>query len=204
MRLSEINVENITNELIYDCLFNVPTEKINDGCVMIVFGCHIKALLDERLECALDILNSKNVKHVILSGGVGVHGDFDESSYMYDILKDKMDETNIILESESIDSITNVLNSLAILKDKSLLDKEIVLVSHEFHIRKLAMLFRRKMPDLNLIYAYPSKTMFSYDALMGNETLRDVLKSQVVKLRDYAIDGKIEDEEIVDNSRYLG
>lgn len=196
MKLSEIDVHNITDELIRDVLFNVPAFSYDSADVLIVFGCHIKSLLDERLNAALEILNNKTIGTVILSGGVGEKGDFDESDYMLSFLKNHGVTNNIILENKSINSEENVINCIDILRNNNLLDKDIVLVSNEFHIRKLAMMFKRLSESINLIYEYPNVSTFSYDAIISNPTLRGIAVDQIIKIKNYAINGLINDEEM--------
>jgi len=48
MRLTEIDANNITKEMIKNILFNVPNESYLDADCMIIFGCHIKEITDEK------------------------------------------------------------------------------------------------------------------------------------------------------------
>ena len=86
MKVLEIDSNNITNELIKKIFFSVEREEYDAADYLIVYGCHIKELLDERLNRAIDVLKSKKIGKIVLTGGVGVKGDFNESQYMYDFL----------------------------------------------------------------------------------------------------------------------
>lgn len=59
MRLTEINTQNITDDIIKKVLFSTIKSEFLEADCLIIFGCHLKPLLDERLECAIKILKSK-------------------------------------------------------------------------------------------------------------------------------------------------
>ena len=56
MRLTEINTQNITDDIIKKVLFSTIKSKFLEADCLIIFGCHLKPLLDERLDCAIKIL----------------------------------------------------------------------------------------------------------------------------------------------------
>lgn len=202
MKISEIDDTNITNEIIYHILFNVPKREYDYASVLIIFGCHIKELLDERLNCALSVLKEKKIDNIILSGGIGVHGNFNESEYMLSFLKSNGVNTNIILENKSSTSLENAMNCIDILKERSLLDKDIVLVTNEFHMRKVAMMLKSFSEiHLSLIYEYPAESIYTYDVVISNPKIRSVMESQVRKIKRLAIDGKINDEDVLEFSQ---
>lgn len=196
MKLSEIDENNITDEIIGDVLFNVFKTPYEEVDVLIVFGCHIKALLDERLNHALSILKSKKVHKIIISGGVGEKGDFNESDYMLSFFKNNWVTDNIIVEDKSKNSEENVLNCIDILRNENLLDKRILLVSNEFHMRKLSGMFKGVSADLDLLYDYPEHSAFSFDVLISNDALRNIAVEQVIKIKNLAVQNKIPDDDI--------
>lgn len=55
MRLTEINTQNITDDIIKKVLFSTIKSEFLEADCLIIFGCHLKPLLDERLECAIKI-----------------------------------------------------------------------------------------------------------------------------------------------------
>ena len=61
MRLTEINTQNITDDIIKKVLFSTIKSEFLEADCLIIFGCHLKPLLDERLECAIKILKSKKI-----------------------------------------------------------------------------------------------------------------------------------------------
>lgn len=196
MKLSEIDENNITDEIIRDVLFNVSKTPYEEVDVLIVFGCHIKALLDERLNHAFSILMNKKVHKIIISGGVGEKGDFNESDYMLSFFKNNGITDNIIVEDKSKNSEENVLNCIDILRNENLLDKRILLVSNEFHMRKLSGMFRGMVPYLDLLYDYPENSAFSFDVLVSKDALRNIAVEQVIKIKNLAVHNKIPNDEI--------
>ena len=61
MKLTEIHTENITNEIIKTVLFNTPKTYYQEAGCLIIFGCHIKEILMERLNHAIKILKTKKI-----------------------------------------------------------------------------------------------------------------------------------------------
>ena len=117
MRFTELNIENITDEIIEKVLFNTPKENFEEADCLIIFGCHLKELLDERLECAVNIIKKKKVDKILLTGGVGVHGDFNEAKYMKEfLLNNGIAEEIILVENKSTTTEENIINSIEILK----------------------------------------------------------------------------------------
>ena len=124
-KISSIDVESITDKLIEKVLYNTPVIEYREADCMIVFGCHIKDLLDERLEKAIDVLKSKSIGKVILTGGVGALGDFNEALYMKERLLDEgISEDKILIEDKSTTTEENIINSIEILKSNDLIENK--------------------------------------------------------------------------------
>ena len=159
MRLTEINVQNITDDIIEKVLFSTKKREFIEADCLIIFGCHLKPLLDERLECAMKILSSKKINTILLTGGVGVNGDFNESQYMKRVLLNfGVVENKILVDDKSTTTEENVINSIQILRDINLIDnKKIVLVSNQAHLRRIGMELKKQLKENNfdMIYEYP-------------------------------------------------
>lgn len=84
MKSSEVDTNSLDNQLIKDIFFNIRKEKYNYADYIIIYGCHIKELLDERLNYALKVLNKFG--KIVLTGGIGTNGIFNESEYMKNYL----------------------------------------------------------------------------------------------------------------------
>lgn len=131
MKLSEIDTNNLDNELIKKIFFNVPRKTYHYADYVIVYGCHIKEVLDERLNYTLEVLKKHDFGKIILTGGIGVNGKFNEAEYMKKyLLENLIDESKIVMENKSTTTEENNLNILAML-NLEIIDKpiNIVLVS---------------------------------------------------------------------------
>ncbi|MEG1597685.1 MAG: YdcF family protein, partial [Bacilli bacterium] len=138
MKLTEIDTKNITDDIIKKILFSTPKKEFFDVDCLIIFGCHLKPLLDERLDTTISIIKNKNVNRILLTGGIGVNGDFNESEYMKKkLLNCGIGEGSIITEDKSTTTEENIINCIQILKENSLIEnKNIVLVSSQAHLRR--------------------------------------------------------------------
>lgn len=200
MRFTELNIENITDEIIEKVLFNTPKENFEEADCLIIFGCHLKELLDERLECAVNIIKKKKVDKILLTGGVGVHGDFNEAKYMKEfLLNNGIAEEIILVENKSTTTEENIINSIELLKENDLVEnKKIVLVSSQAHLRRIGMEMKKQLKDYNvkIIYEYPEESIISFDKIKNNVELRMMLTNEVKKLVSFIGREIIDDEEI--------
>lgn len=198
--LTDIDTGNITKEIIKTVLFsNIKTEYNSADC-LIVFGCHIKELIDERINLALDILKNKKVEKILLTGGIGVHGDFNESEYMKNVLLNHGIDNNIILvDDESTTTEENVENSIEILKNNNLIEnKRLVLVSNAAHLKRIGMELKKGLKDINfeIIYEYPNASLISFENVIKNKALNIMAINEVKKIINFIKNGIIDDESL--------
>ena len=149
MKLTDIDTNNISNEIIKKVLFNTPKNEYLEADCLIVFGCHLKPLLDERIKTVLEILKVKKVDKILLTGGIGVAGDFNESEYMKEVLlKNNVKEEIILIEDKSTTTEENIINSIEILKNNNLIEnKTIILVSNQAHLKRIRMELKKQLKD---------------------------------------------------------
>lgn len=201
MFLTDINFENINDEIIKQVLFSTTTIEYLDVDCLIVFGCHIKALLDERIRLAINILHTKKIGKIIITGGIGVSGDFNESEYMKEMLLNNGISKDIILvEDKSTTTEENITNSIEILKQADLIEnKRIVLVSNQAHLRRVGMEFKKQLKDVNfeIIYEYPQSSLISLENILKNNELKLMATNEVKKIVKFIKQGIIDDELIV-------
>lgn len=200
MKLTEIDTEKITNDTIKRVFFNTPTQKYEKADCLIIFGCHLKSILDERLKRAIEILKEKNIDNIIISGGIGVKGTFNEAEYMKEfLLNNDIDERKILIENKSTTTEENIINSLEILKSKNLIEnKSIVLVSNQVHLRRIGMEFKKLLDDINtnIIYEYPINDSFSFNKIINTKELRELVENEIKKIIRFIKQDIINDEEI--------
>ena len=200
MKLSNIDVKEINNELIKKIFFNIKKEKYNNADYIIIYGCHIKELLDERLNHALEIIKNLDYKKIVLTGGVGINGDFNESKYMEEflinngILADK-----IIIENKSTTTEENNINILNII-DFNNIDKitNVVLVTHEFHILRLKLHWDKLLTNKNIrfFYDFCDSNLLSYQNIINNNELYNLMLKQFSKTKEFVESGIYSDIEI--------
>ena len=200
MKFTELDVDNITNELIEEIFFKIPQKEYFEADCLMIFGCHIKALLDERLKLAVEILNTKKINKILLTGGIGVYGDFNESEYMKEyLLSNGVKEENILVENKSTTTEENIINSVEILKNNDLLiDKKIVLLSQAVHLRRIGMEVKKQLRDINfeMIYEYPKISILSYENIIKDDELKLRTSNEIKKIIRFIEEGIIEDEEL--------
>ena len=98
--------------------------------------------LKKRLECGLALYNNGRVKKILVSGGYGKEGFFEGTKMKDYLIKNKVSETDIILDNKGSNTIETVENTLK-LRD-SLKFKSIIVVSQYFHLSRTKMLFRKR------------------------------------------------------------
>lgn len=200
MRLTEINTQNITDDIIKKVLFSIIKSKFLEADCLIIFGCHLKPLLDERLECAIKILKSKKVDTILLTGGIGVNGNFNESEYMKKaLLNFGIAENKILVDDKSTTTEENIVNSIQILRDNNLINnKKIVLVSNQAHLRRIGMELKKQLggDKFDIIYEYPENSIISFDNVKNDNDLRNLATNEVKKIIRFIEQGILDDEEI--------
>ena len=200
MRLTEINTQNITDDIIKKVLFSTIKSKFLEADCLIIFGCHLKPLLDERLECAIKILKSKKIDTILLTGGIGVNGNFNESEYMKKaLLNFGIAENKILVDDRSTTTEENIVNSIQILRDTNLINnKKIVLVSNQAHLRRIGMELKKQLngDKFDIIYEYPENSIISFDNVKNDNDLRNLATNEVKKIIRFIEQGIVDDEEI--------
>lgn len=200
MKLSQIVPNKIDNNLLKKIFFSINKEKYDNADYIIVYGCHIKSLLDERLIHVLSIVENKKYSKIVLTGGIGVNGDFNESEYMRDYLIEKgIDEGRIIIENKSTTTEENNLNVLKMLSLNSIQQKtNIVLVTQEVHMTRIILHWKKIINNKNIkfYYDYVDKSTISYEKVINNSYLLKLLQKQVEKTIKFIKEGKYVDIDI--------
>ena len=200
MRLTEINTQNITDDIIKKVLFSTIKSEFLEADCLIIFGCHLKPLLDERLECAIKILKSKKIDTILLTGGIGVNGNFNEAEYMKKaLLNFGIAENKILVDDKSTTTEENIVNSIQILRDTNLINnKKIVLVSNQAHLRRIGMELKKQLDGdkFDIIYEYPENSILSFNNVKNDNDLRNLATNEVKKIIRFIEQGIVDDEEI--------
>ena len=197
MKLSEINPDKLNNDLIKKIFFDIKKEEYDYADYIIIYGCHIKQLLDERLIHALFIIQNKKYNKIVLTGGIGAKGDFNESEYMYNFLiKNGVDKDRILIENKSTTTEENNINLLEML-ELNLINKKtnIVLVSQELHMLRLILHWEKLLnnPNIEFYYDYTDDSILSYEKSINNPKVIELLKEQTTKIVKFINDGVYSD-----------
>lgn len=130
----------VTVSIVFTCLIISAAQNTNvpDEATVIVLGCQIKngkpgKMLRQRLDTACSYLNENPKAICILSGGKGVDEIRPEAEAMYDYLIEKgIDKDRLLVESNSKNTMENMLFSADMIKEYSL-SNNIAVVTNSFH-----------------------------------------------------------------------
>ena len=200
MKLSNIDINNLDNELIKKIFFDIKKEDYDYADYIIIYGCHIKELLDERLNHALEVLKNHEYGKIILTGGIGAKGNFNESEYMMNyLIGHSIDKSKIIIENKSTTTEENNINILNIL-DMNSINKptNVVLVTKEFHLMRIILHWSKLINNSNIhfYYDYVNNSFLSYEKVINNPKLLELVKSQVEKTIRFINEGLYKDIDI--------
>ncbi len=157
------------------------------------------------MKLAINLLHTKKIGKILITGGIGVHGDFNESEYMKEmLLNNGISENMILVENQSTTTEENITNSIEILRQNNLIEnKKNVFVSNQAHLRRIGMEFKKQVKDVNfsIIYEYPKTSLISLENVLKNNELRLMAVNEVKKIIRFIKDGIIDDESIEFNPK---
>ncbi len=207
MRLSELNVDNLSDNEIGNIVFSDIEENILKTDFAIVFGSY--QLQEYRIKKAIELYKQGRFTKLILSGGSGgisneANHKETEAKLMRDYaIENGVKEEDIYIEEESNNSIENVINIINLLDNvrgiKNL--KSLTLITSEFHLKRCLATFKKYLSvdiDYNLIPAYDgftdSNNWFLSDGSWN--TGKSLITYEARNLINYAKQNKIYDLEI--------
>lgn len=200
MKVSEIDSNKIDKNIIKKFFYNIKKEEYESADYIIIYGCHIKEILDERLNHALNILKNKKINKVVLTGGIGIKGDFNESSYMYNcLLNNGINKDNIIIENKSKTTEENNINIVKLLNlNKITKHTKIVIVTHEIHMLRISTHYKKLINNNNIhfYYDYVNNSILSYEKLINNPSMYSLFKEQIEKTQKFISNKIYEDIDI--------
>ncbi|MBR2590375.1 MAG: YdcF family protein [Clostridia bacterium] len=112
---------------------------------LIVLGCQIRGstpsrMFYDRTEAAYVYLCENEQAVAILSGGQGEDEDLSEAQCMYNLLTEKgIDPKRLYMEDKSVNTDTNIKNSLAIIEQNGF-SKEVAIATSDYHQKRAAMI----------------------------------------------------------------
>ena len=141
--------------------------------VMVIFGCQVKqdgpsVLLRDRLDTALAYWEEHPDIRIVVSGGQGPDEHQSEAQCMYDYLTAHgVDGANILMEDSSRNTYQNIYGTLNLLWNDPIpwewtdgsglhAPDSYVLVSNDFHLSRILMLWRRATGRLDNVTTLPA------------------------------------------------
>ena len=125
--------------------------------VMVILGCQVKPwgpsiLLQDRLDKALEYLETEPDMTVVVSGGQGPDEHISEARAMADYLMEQgIEQERILLEDQSHNTVQNLTLTRQLLDELGYdLEQDIVVVSNGFHLTRVRMLWARVWEEDNL------------------------------------------------------
>lgn len=194
MKLSEINFNDLDEELIDNIFFSVKKKEYDYADYLILYGCHVKELLEKRLNYALKVIKNKSINKIVLTGGIGIKGDFNESSYMYNYLvKNGINKQKIIIENNSTTTEENNINVINMLNLKNIQRPiSIVFVTQEIHMLRIMLHWKKLMNNsfIKLYYDFVEEERISLnDEVIDGLTLSTLINEQLDKIKSFIKDG---------------
>jgi vancomycin permeability regulator SanA len=102
----------------------------------------LSARLQKRLECGLALYQKKQVKKLIVSGGLGKEGHWEGTKMKAFLLENAMPDSCIIVDNYGNNTLLSAKNSLKI--QDSLHFQSIIIVSQYYHLTRSKMLFAQQ------------------------------------------------------------
>lgn len=117
--------------------------------VVVVLGCIVNGtrpgpFLRSRINKAYEYLNENPNSIAILSGGQGTGESISESQCIYDNLVEKgIDANRLLIEDKSTSTLENFQNTAKILEENKINDKNITIITNEFHEYRASQFAKR-------------------------------------------------------------
>ena len=159
--------------VIYQGARGRTAENSGERTVMVIFGCQVKPdgpsiLLRDRLDTALAYWEEHPDIHIVVSGGKGDDEHISEAQCMYDYLTAHgVDGANILMEDSSVNTYQNVSGTINLLWNNPVpwewpdgsglhTPDSYVLVSSDFHLSRILMLWERATGRLDNVTTLPA------------------------------------------------
>lgn len=139
---------------------------------IIVLGCAVYSYtLKCRVNAAYEYLEKNPDSVAVLSGGQGNNEPISEAQAMFNMLTEKgIEPERLYLEDTSVNTDTNIKNSIKIIEENNL-DKDVAVVSSDYHLKRATMICEKnglKNPHrISAPSTYNDKPTFYLREVMG-------------------------------------
>ncbi len=122
---------------------------------IVLYGCNIKRIMNKRLDHLLRIIDKYDYNKIILTGGIGLFGKYNEALYMKEYLINNIDLDKLILEDKSKSTKENNINIINLL-DLNNVKKEtkMVLVTNKYHMYRNRKWLNKLLNNKNIYFIY--------------------------------------------------
>ncbi|MBB3127020.1 hypothetical protein FHS19_001674 [Paenibacillus rhizosphaerae] len=167
MLISEISINTLNREQITNLLYgkNIELDKGNiiGDCIFVFGGTYM-----ERTEKAVELFNNRSAPYILFTGGdkYGQHSVSEAVMLRNKALELGVPEDRTIIESESNNTLENIICSLLVLERKFGLHKikRLLLVSSPGHMRRCILMCRTFMPPwIELIWCPDNRSVGQRD-----------------------------------------
>lgn len=199
MYLSELNVDELTDEQLTHVLFsNIEDDDEKGDCIFVVGS---SKAIQYRLPKAVELYQQGRARKILFSGGATWNGNkFPEAIH----LKNKaielgVSENDILIEDRSLNTFENVLASLVVLNRAFFLYniKRLLVVTNAFHMRRLHLTLKTYMPDWIQFTLCPAE---DNNTRKDNWLLSDIGRQRILaecsKLINYVHRGALKDQKV--------
>lgn len=130
----------------------------------------------KRADIAINLIKNKKISKLILSGGLKNKYSIEAKAYYDYLIKNGLKKSLLLIEEKSKDTIGNAIYSKElILKEK--LDKSIILITSNFHLKRAMMIFEH-------IFG----TSFFIEGIASKSRIFHKIKHRVIQWRNNQID----------------
>ncbi len=138
------------------------------------------AKLIQRLEVGLATLQQNPLAKIIVSGGVAQGGVTETYLMRQWLIEHGVKISQIILEDKSIDTVSNALNSLALVQKLGDID-HVIVVSSSSHIRRAVAVFEQASANLNLALTIDNQAAWDWGNLKTSPEASLTEKSLILR-----------------------
>lgn len=196
-KLSELNTPEAKHSLqalrIAESAFNVQPQlnvpqviDPSSHVVIVVLGyaLHSDGTMDDkliqRLKFAVATLHQYPAARIIVSGGVAQGGVTEAYLMRQWLIAQGVNNAQIILEDKSIDTVSNALNSLAIVQNLHQID-HLIVVSSGSHIRRAVAVFEQASANLNLAIKIDNQAVWDWGDVKAFPAATQTEKSLIMR-----------------------
>lgn len=151
IKLSQINVENLTDEQIDNIVYsNIEDDGLSSEYAL-VFGNSI--LIKERVDTSVNAYKNGRIKKIIYSGGSNGISNQDNSTIPEAIKMKQLalslgvKEEDILIDDTSNNTFENVENAMKLLPDYI---KHISIITSEFHLKRCYAILKKNYPNISV------------------------------------------------------